>query len=271
MPEGRQANVITHELQSCIDASREVRNPTALRSLLAQICDVLGFDDYAIMQHVSLVGCDRSLGHIRRGEKIAAASYHEAWKEKYVENNIVSVDPVVLASQRTVTAFRWNDLPRLIRLTSDHRNVIEFMRRGNVEDGFAIPVNAAGEPHGSCHFSVRRGHDLPVHNLPLAPWLACVGFEAARLLLESRRALGHETPSDKLTDRQLECVVLMARGFREADVAKRLGIATHTVKRHLQEARGTLRVRKTIQLVIRALQTGQITIADVASEEAPSR
>ena len=263
--------MIWHDLQSCIDASRDVKDPTAFRALLAQVCNVLGFDDYAIVQHVSLLGCDPTLGHMRRGEKIAAASYDEAWKERYVREELIFVDPVVLASQRTVAAFEWSEVPRLIRLNSLNREVVDFARRANIHDGYTVPMNAIGEPSGSCHFAVRRGHELPVENLPVAQFLASVAFESARRLLQSRWARGEGAPPEKLTDRQLECVILTGRGLRDVEVARRLGIAPETVKRHLQEARRTLHVGKSIQLVIRALQTGQITIADVAAEELPQR
>lgn len=263
--------MIWHDLQSCIDASRDVKDPTALRALLAQICDILGFDDYAIVHHVSLVGCDPMLGHMRRGEKIAAASYDEAWKEKYVNEDLIFIDPVVLASQVTVAGFRWNDIPQLIKLSSLNREVLEFARRANIHDGYTVPVNAVGEASGSCHFAVRRGHELPETNLPVAQWLASVAFESARTLLHARWSRGEGAPPEKLTDRQLECIVLTGRGLRDVEVAKRLGIAPETVKRHLQEARRTMRVGKSIQLVVRALQTGQITIADVAAEEPSQR
>lgn len=69
--------------------------------------------------------------------------------------------------------------------------------------------------------------------------------------------------SPKLTDRQVECVILVGRGHTEREISKRLGISTETVKSHLREARRAYAVTKTIQLVIALLHRGEIATRDM--------
>ena len=67
----------------------------------------------------------------------------------------------------------------------------------------------------------------------------------------------------RLTKRQIQCTMLAGRGLTEADIAERLGLATQTVKTHLQVARRAYSVDRTIQLVMRALADGLISLDDL--------
>ena len=48
-----------------------------------------------------------------------------AWVEAYITRNIVAEDPVLLASHRTSVGFKWEDVPKLIKVTSKHRKITE--------------------------------------------------------------------------------------------------------------------------------------------------
>jgi LuxR family quorum-sensing system transcriptional regulator CciR len=72
-----------------------------------------------------------------------------------------------------------------------------------------------------------------------------------------------EVKPRRLTERQLQCTVLVGRGLTEQEIGRRLGISDETVKRHLKEARQAFEVNKSIQLVARTLYDGQITLIDL--------
>ncbi len=65
------------------------------------------------------------------------------------------------------------------------------------------------------------------------------------------------TVSD-LTDREREVLVLIARGYTSARIARRLEVATSTIRTHVEHIRSKLGVRTRSQAVARALAIGEI-------------
>lgn len=61
-----------------------------------------------------------------------------------------------------------------------------------------------------------------------------------------------------LTDREREVLVLIARGYTSARIARRLGVATSTIRTHVEHIRSKLGVRTRSQAVARALAIGEI-------------
>ena len=71
----------------------------------------------------------------------------------------------------------------------------------------------------------------------------------------------HEPP--RLSQRQLECIVLVARGKSDWEIGKILGISEETVKWHLKDARARYDVSKRVQLVTRTLFDGQVALTEL--------
>ena len=90
--------------------------------------------------------------------------------------------------------------------------------------------------------------------------IGCYAFEAARRYV---RAIAKSEPSRRLTQRQLDCVMLVARGKTDWEIAKILGVREDTVTEYIDGARERLDAARRTDLVVRALYDGQITFADV--------
>ncbi|HKR16472.1 LuxR family transcriptional regulator [Rhizorhapis sp.] len=251
-----------NDVTTFIEKSSRVTHYRELESLMVDVTKELGFNYYALIHHVDLSRYSMDLQHMADGGLLALSNYPESWIETYVERNIVANDPVLLASQRTSVGFVWEDMGQLIKVTPVHHAIMEDSRRAGVAQGFTIPVNIPGEANGSCAFAVRTGRALPVRNLPLAQLVGSFAFQAARKLVLSAQSssLGQQRP---LSERQLQCVTLVARGKSDWEIGRILGISEETVKRHLALARAHYDVPKRIQLVTRAIFEGQIALADV--------
>ena len=101
---------------------------------------------------------------------------------------------------------------------------------------------------------------LDQRQLPLVQLIGSFAFEAARRLSRQTQA-PCEGPS--LTERQAECVALVARGKTDWEISQILGIGQETVIQHVKDARDRYGVTKRTLLAIRALFDGQISFADV--------
>ena len=70
-------------------------------------------------------------------------------------------------------------------------------------------------------------------------------------------------PAPQLTDRQIECVALVARGKTDGEIGQILGVGTETVTQHVKDARDRYGVTKRTMLTVRALFDGAISFADI--------
>jgi LuxR family transcriptional regulator, quorum-sensing system regulator CciR len=250
------------DIQAFIDTSRQAESPDALHSLMQDITREMGFDHFAMAHHVDLKPFGTLAGQLLTNEFFAISNYPQAWMDQFVSDEIVSFDPVLLASQRTNVGFGWHQLGELIQVTQAHREVLERAKWLGVGDGFTVPANVPGEFSGSCNFAVSPLHEAPRSAYPMAQLVGSFAFQSARkLVVRMRASPGSDTV--QLTDRQLECIVLVARGKTDWEISKILGISEETVKQHIADARQRYDVPKRVQVVLRALFDGLVPLSEM--------
>jgi len=79
--------------------------------------------------------------------------------------------------------------------------------------------------------------------------------EAAERLMKDLRSPSNP---DNLTERELEVLCLVAKGFSNSDIAKQLYVNTATVKTHVSHVLSKLGVKSRIQAAVYAWQTGMV-------------
>ena len=68
----------------------------------------------------------------------------------------------------------------------------------------------------------------------------------------------------RLTPRQRQCLVLVAKGKTDRQVGRTLRISGETVHKHVESIKKAYRARSRMQLVIRALVVREITLHEIA-------
>lgn len=222
----------------------------------------LGFDYFAILHHPGADSASRDRGTVQ------FTNYPMSWREVMRNEGLAAVDPVLLASQRAAHGFLWSDVPRMIELTPLQRSIFERAAVAGLGQGYTVPVHVPGECLGSSTFSVRTGKSMRQTSLPMLHYLSGFAFEAGRKLgaaaRESRR-------NGKLTDRQLDCILLAGRGHSARAAAALLGIKQDTFQKHMLEGKQRTGVRTTTQLVVRSLFDGRLTFKDLMPNEKKQR
>lgn len=240
------------EGQAFIDAIRKAADQSELALLLDQISRELGFSHYALVHHVD----HRTAG----GMMVRLENYPESWVGTFLEKELYSWDPIVVASNRTNAAFAWSDVADIIRITNRQRDVLKAAAIEGLGDGFTVPIHMPGQVSASCSFAVRTGRALPHHHLGMAQLVGTFAFQTARTLAEQGAGpIGRVA----LTPRQLDCIVLVGRGKSDWEIAQVLGLKEDTVTEYLDAARARYGVARRIQLVMRALQDGHIVLSDL--------
>lgn len=250
------------DVQGFIDQSRRVASPEELHALLQAITREMGFDHFALVHHVDLRPMGTLVDHLVTDDFVILSDYPQFWVDQYISDAIVTNDPVLIASQRMNVGFAWETVPDLIKLTPSQREVTERTHRAGLINGFTVPANVPGELNGSCNFAISTGHEMPRKNLPMAQLVGSFAFQSARELVARLRKMRDFEPP-RLSQRQLECIILVARGKTDWEIGKILGISEETVKWHLKDARERYDVPKRVQVVLRALFDGQIPLTEL--------
>ncbi|HJQ17018.1 MAG TPA: LuxR family transcriptional regulator [Allosphingosinicella sp.] len=237
----RQCNLATSEEQ--------------LFGLLDETTKRLGFERFAMGHHVDLAGPP--------GDAVRLTTYDPNWVEIAVEKRLFVDDPIHAASAKTAVGFLWSDVGKLIELTDRQKATLEAARKFGLAEGFTVPVHVPGEYQGTCSFGARSLDNLAADALPQAQLVGAFAFEAARRILRAKRRSSEIGQIPSLTDRQINCITLVAMGKSDWEIGRILDISQATAHEHVEAARKRYGVSKRTQLVIRALFDGQISFSDI--------
>lgn len=92
-----------------------------------------------------------------------------------------------------------------------------------------------------------------------------VSPRATAVLIESMRTEPQEI-QDKLTNRELDVLRLMARGRRNEEIAEELVVTTQTIKNHVTNIFRKLNVETRVEAVLHALSTGLVSLDTIKEE-----
>ena len=249
------------DVQDFVRKANRVTEFSELQGLMEVTVKNLGFDCFALINHVST----------RQEEEPAVRlmDFPEAWIDLIKERNYFYDDPVLVACQKSVAPFTWDDVPQIVPLTSRQREVLDAARLSGLGSGFIVPIHIPGESLASCTFSMRTGRDIPTQSFPAAQYVSCFAFEAARRVAQrmaskkkGRRSDEGSAPA-RLTRRQLDCVVLAGRGKSDRDIADILAIRSNTVHSHMEDAKRKYGVATRMQLIVRVLFDNHVAFADL--------
>lgn len=242
-----------HDVQTFVRAVRDAPTLTDIGLVLKDATRSFRFDHFALAQNM---GNGNRLGPVR------ISDFPDSWVERLVVQGRVADDPVLVASERQVTPFAWSSLPSILPMTSRQTSYMDEARAAGLVEGYTVPIHVPGQASGLVSFVMAKNASLPAESLPAAQYLACFAFEAARRLKLAASGGGNgETP--RLTQRQLDCLVLAARGKSNWVTGQLLGLTEGTVHKYLEAAKQRYGVSTRTELVVRALYDGQLSFADV--------
>ncbi|WP_310497914.1 LuxR family transcriptional regulator [Sandarakinorhabdus sp.] len=214
------------------------------------------FDHFALAQKTH-----RSAGSSKAGVgPLRLTDFPEAWVEKLANSNFLADDPVLMACERSVAPFAWDQIDSFMPMSGRQSSYMATARQAGLGHGYTVPIHVPGEASGLCSFVMQQGNDLPEESLPAAQYLACFAFEAARRL-QVGETQGRTTT--KLTQRQLDVLVLAARGKSNWVSGQLLGLSEGTVHKYIEAAKRRYGVSTRTELVVRALYDGQLSFGDI--------
>jgi LuxR family quorum-sensing system transcriptional regulator CciR len=237
-----------------VSIAQEVETEHDLEAAMVAVTRELGFQYFALSHHVDFAAAPEKATRLH--------NYPVSWQDYYDRHGLGISDPVHRASHVTSVGFCWSRIPVMISLTPKDHAILSLGREQGIGSGFTVPAHVPGEARGSCSFANDADYPTPANVFPIAQLAGNFAFEAARRLWSRR---GHPSDVDmaRLTDRQRDCALWVARGKGDWEIARILGVSEETVAQHIRQACERYGVNKRTSLIIRTLFDGTLTFTDI--------
>ena len=217
-----------------------------LRKVIFTLRDAIGVD------HIIYHWVDSA------GEQYGCGTYSKDWVDRYVAQNYLRVDPVIIGCFQRFHPVDWKRLDwssKAARAFFD-----DALRHGVGNQGYSIPIRG---PNGQfALFTVN-------HNCDDETWALFTEAHGRDMILMAhffnRRALDLEPErqpdqANHLSPREIDAMTLLAMGYSRAQVADTLAISEHTLRVYIESARFKLGALNTTHAVARAIGCGLIVI-----------
>lgn len=179
------------------------------------------------------------------------------WADFYWQANAFNFDPTVHAALRRYTPFSWSEIEAR-RQSQSAKNLFASIRDiMDVDGGLVIPL------HDDLGFAGLIGlyqeeRELPAEVRASAKLMAIYALDRAKTLRVE--AAANDDALCPLTERQRELLSFAAAGKSDWDIAKILGISSHTANDHFEKAKEAMGVRTRAQAIAIAVRRGWIVL-----------
>ncbi len=174
-----------------------------------------------------------------------AVDWPDKWRQFYRQSELVERDPLLEALQRHSGPFSMSELQRKRKMAVAGSEAIRMAAQEGWVDVLAVPVSRGGERFGLTTLFF----PYEIRDAGVRASLATL----SRALLDRLRYFapthGFFLPPAGLTPREIECLQLIARGGRDQEAAKTLGISSSTVNEHIEKAKAKLNAATRAQAI----------------------
>lgn len=246
--------MLFQKVQKFVENAKTATALDEVGDLMHEITLELGFDYFALLHALRQNAAPSETVHL--------TSYPESWVDVVQERAYWVDDPVFVACERADAGFEWRDIPVLLSLSARQRDVMSHASTAGLRNGFTVPIPKGGAIVALCSFATRSEEKVDATSTAAAQAVGWFAFEAVRrIAIATPQQPRSQSPA--LTPRQLDCVVLYARGKSDAVIGHLLGISHKTANEHIENAKRRYGVATRQQLLTRALWHGQLSFADI--------
>ena len=192
------------------------------------------------------------------GDQYGCGTYPDAWRARYLEQNYLRIDPVVIGCYQRFHPVDWKRLDWSSKAARAFQ--AEAIEYGVGNQGFTVPIRG---PNGQfALFTVS-------HCCDDATWSTFTETHRRVLILIAhafnQKALEFEPDrlpeqARNLSPREVDSITLLAMGYSRAQVAETLSISEHTLRVYIESARFKLGAMNTTHAVARAMSRGLIVV-----------
>ena len=255
-------NVIT-DLISKLECVSDI---SSFKIILENIANKFEFDHF-ILGYIHLTSS-------RQYQLTVLDNFSQSWSNSYLENDLISIDPIVKTSYFTYEPIVWSRKKNQVSLTSsitnkhcqsftkNQKKFVDQLYGFDVRGGVSIPMHMPSGRLGILSLANHQSrkekqHELQfknIHNLNLI--LPSV-FAAYDRISSEQSA----TPTTTLTNREIECLSWAAEGKSAWEISMIVGCSERTVTYHLANASSKLGATNRYQAISKAIYSGLLSSA----------
>lgn len=213
----------------------------------------LGFRYFACCSHVDPFRPPR--------DAVMLHNYPGGWVRTFSEAKLYGIDPVLKCAESHPLPFFWDTALQSVPLTKSQKIMMADAAGYGITRGYTVPLHLSWLP-GALRASCSLIPDSP--HLDSRNYLAVEVLATSLYFFASRAAAPWLTSANvELTQRERECLALVAQGKGDWTIGRVLGLSESTVHYHIEQLKRRLRVATRPQAVVQALLSGQLTFWDV--------
>lgn len=192
------------------------------------------------------------------GEQYGCGTYDPAWVQRYIDQDYLRIDPVVIGCYQRFHPVDWKRLDWSSKAARAFQK--EAISYGVGNQGFSIPIRG---PNGQyALFTVS-------HNCSDEDWQQFTLDNRRHLILLAhffnQKALEFEPDrmpeaARALSPRELDAITYIAMGYNRAQAAESMSISEHTLRVYIESARFKLGALNTTHAVAQAMCRGLIVV-----------
>jgi DNA-binding CsgD family transcriptional regulator len=193
-------------------------------------------------------------------------SYPTAWVREVSEQKLFQIDPMFQRAEQSLLPFFWDADDFRAGLTRQQREMLAQAAGSGIAHGYTVPLHlpASRAAYSASCSVVPDSLALEPARYHIVQLMAYHLYDAA-----VRASKQGEDGMIELSNRERQCLELVAQGKSDWVVGKLLGISERTVHNHIERAKRRLGVTTRVQAIVHALATRQISFGDVIKAEMP--
>ncbi len=227
--------------------------PDRLGGEFVKVSESLGFRYVACCSHVDPFHPPR--------EAVMLHNYPRGWVRTFSEAKLYEIDPVLERARTYPFPFFWDTAFQADSLTRLQKMVLADAAGYGLAHGYTMPLHLSWLPgtlRASCSV-VPDGERVDTTSYVVIELLARYFY----FLVSRPHAPWLTPPREKLTQRERECLALVARGKHDWIIGRLLSLGVPTVHTHIEHGKARLGATTRPQAVAQALMTGQLTYGEL--------
>jgi len=180
----------------------------------------------------------------------------EDWARFYSNSGMVDRDPVVDALATRLEPFTWSDLRADRTMPKVGLRALELSAAEGWTEGLVVPFGQVGNRVGLVSMAGRNGNLTPEARAYLCMIAICLQTHV-RVLVATQ---GFAAPPIGLTEREIACLRLVAKGHPDSGIGQILGISRTTAHEFVEKAKRRMNAKSRAEMVAIAVAMGIIDI-----------
>lgn len=181
------------------------------------------------------------------------SNYSTDWEQHYVKENYTSIDPVVLAVEKSQHIYQWSDILASMELSPRQQQLFDESASYGLIDGIGIPFNLED---GKRLVVTLVNPDLSHNELKNLFIDKQHSLSVLAYLLHQQIQRSCPIPSVKLSPRELDCLVWLSNGKTYWEIGTIMNISERTVRFHINNIKKKLGANSQAEIIAKALRYG---------------